>query len=80
MSRCFNFSAGPANLPLDVLKQAQHDLVDYQGTGMSVMEMSHRGKDYMAIHQNAERNLRALMDIPENYKLLFLTSMASMSP
>jgi phosphoserine aminotransferase len=77
MSRCFNFSAGPANLPLDVLKQAQHDLVDYQGTGMSVMEMSHRGKDYMAIHQNAERNLRALMDIPENYSLLFLQGGAS---
>ncbi len=72
MGRCFNFSAGPANLPLEVLQQAQVDLVDYQGTGMSVMEMSHRGKDYMSIHQNAEKNLRTLMDIPENYKVLFL--------
>jgi len=62
---------------LDVLKQAQVDLVDYQGTGMSVMEMSHRGKDYMAIHQNAEKNLRALMGVPENYKVLFLQGGAS---
>lgn len=77
MSRYFNFSAGPATLPLEVLQQAQSDLVDYQGTGMSVMEMSHRGKDYTAIHQNAERNLRALMDIPENYKVLFLQGGAS---
>lgn len=77
MSRCFNFSAGPATLPLEALQQAQVDLVDYRGTGMSVMEMSHRGKDYMTIHQNAERNLRALMDIPENYKVLFLQGGAS---
>ena len=62
---------------MDVLKQAQVDLVDYQGTGMSVMEMSHRGKDYMAIHQNAEKNLRALMGVPENYKVLFLQGGAS---
>ena len=55
MSRCFNFSAGPANLPLAVLEKAQHDLVDYQGAGMSVMEMSHRGKDYSAIHQMPSR-------------------------
>ena len=54
MSRCFNFSAGPATLPLEVLQQAQKDLVDYQGTGMSVMEMSHRGKEYLAIHQKYE--------------------------
>jgi len=77
MSRCFNFSAGPATLPLEALQQAQVDLVDYRGTGMSVMEMSHRGKDYMTIHQNAERNLRVLMDIPENYKVLFLQGGAS---
>jgi len=77
MSRCFNFSAGPATLPLEVLQQAQVDLVDFRGTGMSVMEMSHRGKDYMTIHQNAERNLRVLMDIPENYKVLFLQGGAS---
>ena len=50
MSRAYNFSAGPATLPLEVLQQVQNDLVDYKGTGMSVMEMSHRGKDYPAIH------------------------------
>jgi phosphoserine aminotransferase len=77
MSRCFNFSAGPATLPLEVLQQAQKDLVDYQGTGMSVMEMSHRGKEYLAIHQKAESDLRALMNIPENYRVLFLQGGAS---
>jgi len=77
MSRCFNFSAGPANLPLPVLEKAQNDLVDFQGTGVSVMEMSHRGKDYTAIHQNAEQNLRTLMGIPDNYKVLFVQGGAS---
>jgi len=77
MNRCYNFSAGPANLPLEVLEQAQADLVDYQETGMSVMEMSHRGKTYMAIHQKAEKDLRLLMDISENYKVLFLQGGAS---
>lgn len=77
MSRCFNFSAGPANLPLEVLQKAQQDLVDYKGTGMSVMEMSHRGSDYMAIQQKAENDLRTLMAIPENYKVLFVQGGAS---
>ena len=77
MSRCFNFSAGPANLPLAVLEQAQHDLVDYQGTGMSVMEMSHRGAQYVSIHEKAESDLRTLMDIPEHYRVLFLQGGAS---
>ncbi len=77
MSRCYNFSAGPANLPLSVLEQAQRDLVDFRGTGMSVMEMSHRGKNYTEIHQNAQENLRTLMNIPENYRILFVQGGAS---
>jgi phosphoserine aminotransferase len=77
MRRCYNFSAGPANLPLEVLEKAQADLVNYQGTGMSVMEMSHRGKDYSLIHEKAANDLRALMGIPENYHVLFLQGGAS---
>lgn len=77
MSRCYNFSAGPAVLPLDVLKKAQEELVDYRGTGMSVMEMSHRGKEYSEIHENASKNLRKLMNIPDNYKVLFIQGGAS---
>jgi phosphoserine aminotransferase len=78
MSRCYNFAAGPAVLPLEVLEKAQAELVDYRGAGMSVMEMSHRGKDYMAIHAAAEKNLRTLMGIPDNYKVLFLQGGASL--
>src|SRR5690606_27941065 len=77
MSRCYNFSAGPAVLPLEVLQKAQDELVDWQGSGMSVMEMSHRGKEYTSIHENAIRNLRTLMNIPDNYKVLFLQGGAS---
>ncbi|HEX5172253.1 MAG TPA: 3-phosphoserine/phosphohydroxythreonine transaminase [Cyclobacteriaceae bacterium] len=77
MSRPFNFSAGPAVLPLEVLKKAQEELVDWHGSGMSVMEMSHRGKEYMSIHEGAEKNLRTLMNIPANYKVLFLQGGAS---
>jgi phosphoserine aminotransferase len=77
MGRCYNFSAGPANLPLEVLEKAQNDLVDYQGSGMSVMEMSHRGQDYTEIHQNAQQNLRKLMSIPDQYQILFLQGGAS---
>ncbi len=77
MSRVYNFSAGPAMLPEAVLKQAQEEMLDYQGTGMSVMEMSHRGKDYMAIASQAEKDLRELMAIPDNYKVLFLQGGAS---
>jgi len=77
MSRVYNFSAGPAALPEDVLKQASDEMLDWNGTGMSVMEMSHRGKDYMSIAAKAEADLRSLMDIPENYKVLFLQGGAS---
>ncbi len=68
----YNFSAGPAVLPKAVLQQAQAELPDWHGTGMSVMEMSHRGKEYMGIHAQAEADLREVMGIPENYKVLFL--------
>jgi phosphoserine aminotransferase len=68
----FNFSAGPAVLPKEVLLQAQAELPDWHGSGMSVMEMSHRGKEYMGIHAQAEADLRELMGIPANYKVLFL--------
>jgi phosphoserine aminotransferase len=68
----YNFSAGPAVLPKEVLLQAQAELPDWHGSGMSVMEMSHRGKEYMGIHAQAEADLRELMAIPKNYKVLFL--------
>jgi len=68
----YNFSAGPAVLPKAVLQQAQAELPDWHGSGMSVMEMSHRGKEYMGIHAQAEADLRELMGIPANYKVLFL--------
>ena len=68
----YNFSAGPAVLPKEVLQQAQAEMLDWHGSGMSVMEMSHRGKEYMGIHAQAEADLRELMSIPDNYKVLFL--------
>jgi len=68
----YNFSAGPAVLPKEVLLQAQAELLDWHGSGMSVMEMSHRGKEYMGIHAQAEADLRELLGIPANYKVLFL--------
>lgn len=74
----YNFSAGPAVLPREVLLQAQVELPDWQGSGMSVMEMSHRGPEYMGIHARAEADLRELMDIPANYKVLFLQGGASL--
>lgn len=77
MSRVYNFSAGPAALPEEVLKQAQQDMLDWQGSGMSVMEMSHRGKAFMSIAEKAEADLRELMAIPDNYKVLFLQGGAS---
>jgi phosphoserine aminotransferase len=70
--KIYNFSAGPAVLPAAVLQQAQAELIDWHGSGMSVMEMSHRGKEYMAVHAQAEADLRELMGIPSNYKVLFL--------
>src|SRR5881628_391537 len=72
MKRAFNFSAGPAVLPLDVLKQAQEEMLDWRGSGMSVMEMSHRGKEFISIHAQAEKLMREVMAIPPNYKVLFL--------
>ncbi|MFW2373935.1 MAG: 3-phosphoserine/phosphohydroxythreonine transaminase, partial [Gammaproteobacteria bacterium] len=77
MSRVYNFSAGPAVLPEEVLIQAQQEMLDWQGTGMSVMEMSHRGKAYMSIAEKAEADLREIMAIPGNYKVLFLQGGAS---
>ena len=70
--RVHNFSAGPSMLPLEVLEDVQKNLLNYKGTGESVMEMSHRSKEFMAIAEEAEANLRKLLDIPENYKVLFL--------
>lgn len=77
MSRVYNFSAGPAVLPEEVLKEAAAEMLDYQGTGMSVMEMSHRSKAYDDIIKTAEADLRELMNIPDNYKVLFLQGGAS---
>ena len=72
MKRVFNFSPGPAVLPLEVLEQAREELLDWRGTGMSVMEMSHRGKAFVAIAEAAEADLRELLAVPKNYKVLFL--------
>ena len=77
MSRVYNFSAGPAALPTEVLERARDEMLDWNGSGMSVMEMSHRGKDYMSIAAKAEADLRDLMAIPDNYKVLFLQGGAS---
>ncbi len=77
MSRIYNFSAGPAVLPEDVLAQARDEMLDWNGSGMSVMEMSHRGKEFMSIAEKAEADLRDLMAIPANYKVLFLQGGAS---
>ena len=70
--RVFNFAAGPATLPLDVLQQAREELLDWQGSGMSVMEVSHRGKAFIACAEAAEAELRKLLSVPANYKVLFL--------
>ena len=72
MTQIFNFSAGPAVLPKEVLAQARDEMMDWHGSGMSVMEMSHRGKEFMNIAAEAEADLRELMNIPSNYKVLFL--------
>ncbi|MEH6503392.1 MAG: 3-phosphoserine/phosphohydroxythreonine transaminase [Cycloclasticus sp.] len=84
MSRVYNFSAGPAAVPLEVLQKAQSEMLDWHGSGMSVMEMSHRGKEYISIAEKAEADVRELMNIPANYKVLFLqggaTTQFSMLP
>ncbi|MBI5741090.1 MAG: 3-phosphoserine/phosphohydroxythreonine transaminase [Nitrospirae bacterium] len=84
MSRIFNFSAGPAMLPAEVLEHAASEMMDWHGCGMSVMEMSHRGKEFVSIAEKAEKDLREIMNIPGNYKVLFLqggaTSQFAMVP
>src|SRR4030066_122452 len=84
MSRVFNFSAGPAMLPVEVLQQAASEMTDWHGSGMSVMEMSHRGKEFISIAEKAEADLREIMAIPGNYRVLFLqggaTSQFAMVP
>lgn len=77
MSRVFNFSAGPAMIPQAVLEKAQAEMLDWNGTGMSVMEMSHRGKEYMSIAEKAKNDLREVMSIPDSYEILFLQGGAS---
>ena len=72
MKRIHNFSAGPATLPLEALQEAQADFVDYQGSGMSIMEMSHRGKHYDAVHQEALSNFRELLSVPDTHDILFM--------
>ena len=78
MSRVYNFSAGPAVLPEEVLKEAAQEMFDYRGTGMSVMEMSHRSAAFQQIIDEAEADLRDLLQIPDNYKVLFLQGGASL--
>ena len=76
--RAYNFCAGPAALPTAVLEKAQQEMLDWHGKGLSIMEMSHRSKDYVAVAEKAEADLRQLMNIPENYKVLFLQGGASL--
>jgi phosphoserine aminotransferase len=78
MSRIFNFSAGPAMLPAEVLSRAGDEMLDWRGTGMGVMEMSHRGKEFIGIHAEAEKDLRELLAIPASYKVLFLQGGATL--
>ncbi len=78
MNRVYNFSAGPAVLPEEVLKECADEMFDYKGSGMSVMEMSHRSKVYDEIIKDAEKDLRDLMNIPDNYKVIFLQGGASL--
>ncbi len=78
LMRAYNFCAGPAALPTAVLEKAQAEMLDWQGKGLSIMEMSHRSKDYVAVAEKAEADLRKLMNIPDNYKVLFLQGGASL--
>ena len=77
MTKIYNFSAGPAVLPQPVLQQAAQELVDWRGSGMSVMEMSHRGAEFIGIYEQAVADVRELMAIPKNYQVLFLQGGAS---
>jgi phosphoserine aminotransferase len=72
MTRAFNFSAGPAAMPLEVLQQAAAEMTDWHGSGMGVMEMSHRGKEFISIYEQAEADFRTLLQVPENFKILFM--------
>jgi phosphoserine aminotransferase len=78
MDRVFNFSPGPATLPTPVLERAQAELLDWRDSGMSVMEVSHRGKDFVELAAHSERVLRALLDVPDNYRVLFLQGGATL--
>ncbi len=77
MSRAYNFSAGPAILPEEVLKQAQEEMMDFEGSGMSIMECSHRGKEYSAVHEEATANFKELLNLNDDYSVLFLQGGAS---
>jgi phosphoserine aminotransferase len=76
--RVYNFSAGPCCLPLEVLKKAQEDMLNYAGTGMSIMEISHRNKEYTKIWNNARNGFRKLLGIPDNYQVFFMQGGASL--
>ena len=76
--RAYNFCAGPASLPTAVLERAQQEMLDWHGKGLSIMEMSHRSADYVAVAEKADADLRNLMNIPENYKVLILHGGASL--
>jgi phosphoserine aminotransferase len=78
VKRAYNFNAGPSALPLEVLEKAQQELVDFRGTGMSVMELSHRSKDYEAVHNQAIANLKELLTVPDEYEILFVQGGASL--
>jgi phosphoserine aminotransferase len=78
MSRCYNFSAGPAVLPLEVLEEVQRELLDYKGSGTSILECSHRGKAYSAVHEEAISNIRELLELSDDFAVLFLQGGASM--
>ena len=78
MSRIYNFSAGPAMMPQEVLEKARDEMLDWRGSGMSVMEMSHRGKEFVSIAEQAEADLRELLAVPANYKVLFLQGGAAL--
>ncbi|MEK7844695.1 MAG: aminotransferase class V-fold PLP-dependent enzyme, partial [Pseudomonadota bacterium] len=77
MDQIYNFSAGPAVLPKEVLQQARDEMLDWHGSGMSVMEMSHRGKEFMSIAEKTESDLRELIGTPQNHRVLFLQGGAS---
>lgn len=72
MNRPYNFSAGPAAIPAEVLQQAASEMLDWHGSGMGVMEMSHRGKEFLSIYEQAEADLRELLAVPQNFKILFM--------